>query len=239
MRSSIAPAPTADGPAKARRAKPPTAIASWHRTALAMGLALLTLAMPVAAQRPRPSIPQAPAALLPDKPDSGLLAPEAAARSSNPARAATAAEQAIRLMRENKPDDALKVLEVALKVSPRDAQLRFLYGVNLADRGRTSEAAEVFEEMTRDFPELPEPYNNLAVVYAASGEIDKARVALEKAVSALPGYALAHENLGDVYARMALRAYERAAQLDPRSDSTRQRLGLAREFLKQALPGPR
>lgn len=239
MRSSIAPGPKAAGPAKARRTQCPTAIAKWRIAAVVAGLALMTMTVPVAAQRARPTIPQAPAALLPDKPDGGLLAPEAAARSSNPARAATAAEQAIRLMREGKSDDALKVLEVALKVSPRDAQLRFLYGVNLADRNRASEAAEVFEEMTRDFPELPEPYNNLAVVYAASGELDKARVALEKAVAALPGYALAHENLGDVYARMALRAYERAAQLDPRSDSTRQRLGLARDFLKQALPATR
>ncbi|MEK9775844.1 MAG: tetratricopeptide repeat protein [Quisquiliibacterium sp.] len=204
--------------------------------ALAIGLSLASLPAAVHPQRAKPTVPQAPAGLLPEKSDSGLLAPEAAKNSSSPARASIAADQAMRLMREGKPDDALQVLEVGLKASPRDARLRFLYGVNLTDRGQSAQAAQVFEEMTRDFPELPEPYNNLAVVYAASGEIDKARVALEKAVAALPGYALAHENLGDVYARMALRAYERAAELDPRSDSTRQRLGLARDFLKRALP---
>jgi Flp pilus assembly protein TadD len=165
-------------------------------------------------------------------------APPAAPLQSDPRAVATAVEQANRLLKESRPDDALKVLDVALKASPRDPQLRFLYGVILADRGRAAEAADVFQQLTEDFPELPEPYNNLAVVYAAAGDLDKARAALENAVRALPGYALAHENLGDVYLRMAARSYERATKADARSASARDRLALARELLSR-VAGPR
>jgi len=59
---------------------------------------------------------------------------------------------------------------------------------------------------------------------------------LVQAVRALPGYALAQENLGDVYLRMAARAYERAGQLDPRNADSRNKLALARELLAKVAP---
>ena len=155
---------------------------------------------------------------------------------SDPRQSATIAAQASRLLREGKPDDALRTLDEALKRAPRDPQLRFLYGVALAEAGRTKDAGEVFEQMTQDFPELPEPYNNLAVMYAASGELDRARTALENAVRALPGYPLGHENLGDVYLRMAVRAYEKAGTLDPRSAGAKDKLTLTRELLRRVAP---
>ncbi len=163
-------------------------------------------------------------------------APAATPLQSDPRRIVTIAEQASRLIREGKPDDALRMLDDALKQAPRDPQLRFLYGVALAETGRKKDAAEVFEQMTQDFPELPEPYNNLAVMYAASGELDRARTALENAVRALPGYALGHENLGDVYLRMAARAYQKAGELDPRSTTGKQKLTLTRELLDRVAP---
>ena len=78
----------------------------------------------------------------------------------------------------------------------------------------------------------------LAVMLAAEGNLDGARSALESAVRALPGYALAQENLGDVYLRMAARAYERAAQLDPKASAAREKLTLARELLGRVAPPP-
>lgn len=73
---------------------------------------------------------------------------------------------------------------------------------------------------------------------AGRGELDRARTALENAVRALPGYALAQENLGDVYLRMAARAYERAGQLDPRNAASREKLAMARELLTRIAPKP-
>jgi tetratricopeptide (TPR) repeat protein len=78
-----------------------------------------------------------------------------------------------------------------------------------------AEAIAVFTKLTEDYPELPEPYNNLAVLYAADGQYDKARAALEMAMRTNPTYATAHENLGDVYAKLASQAYDKALQIDP------------------------
>ena len=230
MRSSIAPGP------RAIRGQGGGSIAAF---CLAASLVGATLTGPFGLANAQGSVPPAaPGALVPDSEGSSLLPPAGQAQQSDPRRAATAAAEATRLMREGKAEDALKVLDVALADAPRDPRLRFLYGVILAERGRARDATDVFEQMTRDFPELPEPYNNLAVMYAASGDLDGARVALENAVRALPGYPLAHENLGDVYVRMAARAYERAAALDPRGTKAREKLTLARELLQAVAPKP-
>jgi len=117
--------------------------------------------------------------------------------------------------RAGQTDDAFTKLEQLLQVRPKDAQLRFLKGVMLADSQRGAEATSTFLQLTVDYPDLPEPYNNLAVLYAAQGEYDKARAALEAALRAQPGYAVAHQNLGDVYVQLARRSYAQALQLDP------------------------
>jgi len=86
----------------------------------------------------------------------------------------------------------------------------------LSEQGKSTEAINVFQKLTEDYPELPEPYNNLAVLHASAGNYDKARVALERAIRTNPAYATAHENLGDVYAKLASQSYDKAMQLaDP------------------------
>jgi tetratricopeptide (TPR) repeat protein len=97
---------------------------------------------------------------------------------------------------------------------PKNAQARFLKGVILADQGKTSDAIAVFTGLTEDYPELPEPYNNLAVLYASQNKYEAAKTALEMAIRAHPDYATAHENLGDLYAKLASLAYEKAFALD-------------------------
>ena len=132
--------------------------------------------------------------------------------ASEPRQPVTAITHASRLYKEGRAEHALKALDVGLKESPRDPQMRFLYGVILNERGRGAEALDVFKQLTEDFPELPEPYNNLAVLLAALPDLDQERGALEAAVRALPSYSRAHENLGGVYLRRAVRAYERASR---------------------------
>lgn len=189
------------------------------RLALAIGLALAAGGV-LAQSRTAPGATAATA--LPAPAEGG---------QSDPRRAATVAEQVRRLIGEKKPDDALKLLEAGLRDHPADAQLRFLYGVMQADRGRTRDAIDVFTQLAADFPELPEPHNNLAVLHAAAGDLDRARAALEEAVRAAPAYALAQENLGDLHLRLAARAYERALQADARSASARAKLDMARDLI--------
>jgi ketosteroid isomerase-like protein len=83
-------------------------------------------------------------------------------------------------------------------------------GVSLMEANRTDEAVVALNKMASEYPQLPEPHNNLAVIYAARGQQDKARLALEAALRTHPAYAVAMENLTQVYARQAKEAYAKA-----------------------------
>lgn len=133
---------------------------------------------------------------------------------------------------------ALQKVDEALAARPKDAQMRFLKGVILAENGRSAEAIELFRALTEDYPDLPEPYNNLAALYAAKGEHDQARTALEQAIRNNPGYATAYENLGDVYVAMAGRAYEQSLKLEPASLSVPPKLVLLRQLASPRARAP-
>ena len=120
-----------------------------------------------------------------------------------------------RLVRAGQLDQALQKADAHLAQQARDPQMRFIRGVVLSQQGRTKDAIDLYTQLTRDHPELPEPFNNLAVLQAAQNQLDEARVSLEMAVRLNPGYATAHQNLGDVYANLAGRSWNRSLQLDP------------------------
>lgn len=113
---------------------------------------------------------------------------------------------------------AVRKADQFLASNPRDARMRFLKGLVLSEQGRPVEAVSVFVKLTEDFPELPEPHNNLAVLYSKQGQYEQARRSLEAAIRANPSYTTAYENLGDVYAKLASQAYSKALQID--GDST-------------------
>jgi tetratricopeptide (TPR) repeat protein len=119
-----------------------------------------------------------------------------------------------RLVKARQFPEALAKVDQFLVTKPRDPQLRFFKGVIQNELGKTSEATTTFVRLTEDHPELPEPYNNLAVIYANSGQFDKARTSLEMAIRTNPSYSTAHENLGDIYAKLASQSYAKALQLD-------------------------
>ncbi|WP_205806613.1 tetratricopeptide repeat protein [Burkholderia sp. Ac-20365] len=119
---------------------------------------------------------------------------------------------------------ALAQLDARIAANPRDAQAKFKRATILARLNRDDEAIAAFTELTETYPELPEPYNNLAALYAKQGRYTEARAALETAVKASPGYGLAYENLGDLYLRMADQAYRRAQTLGAGNGTTSQRI---------------
>lgn len=142
------------------------------------------------------------------------------------------------MVRTNDLPGALDGLNQYLEAKPGDRDGRFLKGIVLTELKRLPEAIDVFTALTRDEPSLPEPYNNLAVIYAAQGQFDQARAALEKAIKTHPSYAVAHENLGDLYAKLASMAYNKALELDRANVNAQTKLALIRELFGQPSKPP-
>lgn len=140
-------------------------------------------------------------------------------------------DEVSKLIQSGQFEQAQARADAYLANRPNDAQMRFLKGLILTERNKTAEAITVFTKLTEDFPELPEPYNNLAVLYAGRGEYEKARESLEMAIRTHPSYATAHENLGDVYAKLASQSYDKALQLDGRNSTAQTKLSLVRNLI--------
>ena len=141
------------------------------------------------------------------------------------------------MLRAGQHQQALERVNKVLASKPRDAQARFLKGLILTEQGNTKEAIVIFQKLTEDFPDLPEPYNNLAVIFAAQGQYDKARSSLEQSIRTHPSYATAYENLGDVYSKLASQAYDKALQLDSSNSAAQNKLALVRELVSGAPRG--
>jgi len=162
---------------------------------LAMAAALL--AAPALAQNGPLSLSAPPA------PPSGPI-------SSDPGMA-----PAQKAVNEKRYSDAIAAFDKVLASNPRNAQARFQRAWAMAKLGRDDDAIQAFAEMAQDFPELPEPHNNLALLYAKRGDLKRAEAELLLAIDAKPDYAIAYSNLGDVYRRLAEQAYGNAVRRNP------------------------
>jgi len=212
VKSSIAPPPCA--PAVRGR------LAFRHRIASALAISLIGFAcIPALAQQgSAPYTAQTP-------------------EMSDALAAGTALAQARRMREDGDAAGALRTIEMALERLPRDVALRFTRAVMQADLGQIDAALAGFTALTREYPELPEPYNNLATLHATRGDLDRALQALAEAVRAMPSYALAWENLGDVHLRLAERAWREASALDKASEA-QAKLRLARELIERLTSRP-
>jgi Flp pilus assembly protein TadD len=125
---------------------------------------------------------------------------------------------------------ALQRAEGAVAAHPRDASLRFLRGVVLMDMRRDDEALAVFTTLSQEYPELPDPYNNIALLHARAGRLESALQALETALRNDPDHRTARSNLGQIHLMLAVQAWEQAAAgaLDP---PLQHRLEVARALL--------
>lgn len=140
-------------------------------------------------------------------------------------------QQAMEWLEVQELSRAETLISTQLERNPRSPVWRFLQACLLAERGQDAQAIRSLEEFAGEFPELAEPHNNLAVLYLRNGRPQSAREALERALLNRPGYALAHENLGDLYALLAQQSY--MAGLKARQPSALMR---AKEQHLQKLP---
>ena len=93
-----------------------------------------------------------------------------------------------------------------------DVQLRFLRARALTGLGRTTEAINDYLDMTSKYPELAEPWNNMATLQLQAGLLDQAYQSLKMAVGINPKYGIAHRNLGLVQLIMANHSFDQAVQ---------------------------
>jgi Flp pilus assembly protein TadD len=173
--------------------------------------------------RSRPRLRQALLATL----LSACLGSALAQSTAQPPPPPTEPQQIEQLVRERKYADALKRADDWLVKNPRNAQVRFLRAIALAETGKAADAQAALEAMTAEFPELPEPYNNLAVMHAAAGRYELARSLLQRAIDVAPNYVTARENLGDLHIAIAVDVYTRALALDPNNAALKARLQTA------------
>ncbi|MBP0628531.1 tetratricopeptide repeat protein [Cupriavidus sp. AcVe19-1a] len=212
--SSPAASPSASIAAPARLLRP---LHLHQALAAAAVLALAAaLAGPAQAQQGPLSLPA------PTSPVDGI-------RSTDPGM--TQAQQAANARRY---DEAIKGFDRVIAANPRNAQARFQRAWALAQSGREDAAIQAFTEMAADFPELPEPHNNLALLYAKRGDLKRAEAELLLATEVKPAFAIAYTNLGDVYRRLAEQAYAEALRRNPAD--TRASAGL-RQLRPEAATG--
>ncbi len=145
-------------------------------------------------------------------------------------------QQATLLYRGGQYDRALVSIDAWLKTRPKDARGRFLRGMIFTQQKKPDEAARVYSDLTQEFPELPEPYNNLAVIYADQGDLERARSLLESAVRANASFIAAHENLGDIHARLAAASYEKALKLDASNKTAAAKLKAVNDMIPARAP---
>ena len=117
-----------------------------------------------------------------------------------------------KLIKARKYQDAVTQINIDLKKTPRNVQLRFVKARLQIEMRQFDQAKKTLIEITQQFPELPEPYNNLAAIAANQGQWIEARDYLELALKLRPSYAIASANLGEIYIRLGAQAYEDAAK---------------------------
>ncbi|MGT2429389.1 tetratricopeptide repeat protein [Cupriavidus basilensis] len=137
--------------------------------------------------------------------------PPGGVRSADPGMA-----DAEKAAAQKKYGEAIDGFDRVLATNPRNAQARFERAWALAQAGREDEAIAALSSMAQDFPELPEPHNNLALLYAKRGDLKRAEAELLLALDAKPDFAVGYTNLGDVYRRLAENAYREALRRNPK-----------------------
>ena len=121
-------------------------------------------------------------------------------------------DDALSLISQERYPEAHEALERLLEREPAAPRVRVLHGILLAREGNFIDAIAIFEGLRDEHPDMFEAYNNLAVLYAGLDRLDDARGALIAALE-LKSDAVVYANLGDVYMRLAQRAYTRAREL--------------------------
>ena len=127
--------------------------------------------------------------------------------------------------------EALNLTNDHLSRNKTDIKFQFLKGLILTHLSQYVEAENLYLKMAADNQKSPEPLNNLAVIYAIQGKYLEAEETLKKALDTNTNYATAYSNLGDIYAKAASRAYNKALGLEESKVTNEEKLLLLDELI--------
>ena len=148
----------------------------------------------------------------------------------NPARSVS------QLINRGKYADAMNLADKELAANPQNVNLRFLRGVIFMETKKNDEAKKVFEQLIREYPEIADSYNNLAVIYAGEGNLGRAQDLLERALMNNASSVTTYSNLGDIYAAKAADMYARAARLAPKNGRLKEKAQIAQDLTIRTAP---
>ncbi len=128
--------------------------------------------------------------------------------------------EALRLIDEGRPREAIPLLEEAARKEPESAAIQFHLGYALSLAGENERAIAAFRRVLEIDPEIRAARLNLAHLLLGAGQPAEARTLLEQCLKQDPGDAKAAFLLGRALAdsgqwRAAAEAFETAAQKQP------------------------
>lgn len=91
-----------------------------------------------------------------------------------------------------------------------DVQLLFLEARTYAAMGDRNEALDIYRKMAYRYPELAEPWNNMAVLQFEAGLAEQALESIKMALAIRPNYAIANQNIGLIYTQLAKQSFNQA-----------------------------
>ena len=137
-----------------------------------------------------------------------------------------------KLLNSGKAAQALELADLGIRKNERSPQLRFMRAVALENLTRSEEAVRELKQLIIDYPEIPEPYNNLAAILAAQGNLDRAQSLVERSLALRPSFALAYDNLGQIYLAKARNAFDSALANAPGNRTIEKKLRAVDAILK-------
>jgi len=134
-------------------------------------------------------------------------------------RARACLEEGDELLSRGRLDEALPLLQEAVRLDPRWAPARNKLGVCHARRGELELARHEFNAAIEIDPRFAPAYSNLGNLHQEAGRLEEAVAAYQQALQLDPDYPVAHHNLGVVYKRMgrireSVHHLKRAARLE-------------------------
>ncbi|MBC8210780.1 MAG: tetratricopeptide repeat protein [Gammaproteobacteria bacterium] len=114
-----------------------------------------------------------------------------------------------------------------LRKQPNNVKAEFLTALAFQHNNQTDKARQHYLHIIQSHPNLPEPRNNLALIYLQQGQHEEAIDLLISSMQTNPAYATIWSNLKSIYQGLASEAYRKALNSESGSSNAMEGIELA------------